>query len=291
MTSKMQQHPLSAAFHAMGADDYQALKDSIETIGVQNPITTYEGMVIDGWHRYSAANDLGVECPSVALGDVDPRDYVMAQNKARRHTTKAQLAHATTAVYAWRPVGANQHSEKRVDTGCPPSKTNAELAAIAGVHINSIKQSKAVQAHGTQEVVDAVKAGSIGLRKAAAIAKLPQEEQAAAIAKPLPKPAPAPPSDQVPEADGDALEYTELDALRDQVSDLQAELVVARMGDASDEERQQAANLIAELQAEIKSLKAVLKAVTLSRDTGMQEAAQMKRQMAMQRKELQKLRK
>ena len=42
------QHPLSAAFPAMSADDYRALKDSVENIGVQNPITLFEGMVIDG---------------------------------------------------------------------------------------------------------------------------------------------------------------------------------------------------------------------------------------------------
>lgn len=49
------QHPLSAAFPAMQSDEFQALVDSIESIGVQNPITLLDGMVIDGWHRYKAA--------------------------------------------------------------------------------------------------------------------------------------------------------------------------------------------------------------------------------------------
>lgn len=49
-----QQHPLSAAFPAMSAEDFQGLKDSIENIGVQNPITIFEGMVVDGWNRYKA---------------------------------------------------------------------------------------------------------------------------------------------------------------------------------------------------------------------------------------------
>ena len=65
--------------------------------------------VIDGWHRYTAANELSIECPTVELGDVDPRDFVLAQNRARRHVTQAQLALATTAVYAWKPVEI-QHS-------------------------------------------------------------------------------------------------------------------------------------------------------------------------------------
>ena len=84
-------------------------------------------------------------------------------------------------------------------------------------------------------------------------------------------------------------EYTELDAAHDQISELQAELVVARMGDIPEEEKQQAAGLIAELHAEIKTLNASLKAAYLSRDQLMEENAQMKRQMAMQRREIDKL--
>ena len=40
------QHPLSAAFPPMAPEDFQSLKDSVENIGVQNPITLFEDMVI-----------------------------------------------------------------------------------------------------------------------------------------------------------------------------------------------------------------------------------------------------
>lgn len=189
-----QQHPLSAAFPAMSEQDFQSLKDSITEIGVQNPITLFEGMVIDGWHRYTAANELGMDCPVVELGDVDPRDFVLAQNKARRHVTQAQLAMATTAVYAWKPVGSNQHAN-RVGTECPP-KSNAELADAAGVSEKTIKQAKAVQTKAAPEVLEAVKRGEIGLPKAAAIAKMPKEQQAEAIKKPIEKPAKPLPEDE-----------------------------------------------------------------------------------------------
>lgn len=192
----MQQHPLSAAFPAMAADDFQSLKDSIMEIGVQNPITVFEGMVIDGWHRYTAANELGLDCPVVELGDVDPRDFVLAQNKARRHVTQAQLAMATTAVYAWAPAG-----KPKLHTECAV-KTTAEMASIAGVHRNTIVQAQAVQAKAAPEVVEAVKSGAIGLPKAAAIAKLPKEEQAAAIAKPVAKKPKQLPEPEVPAYDG-----------------------------------------------------------------------------------------
>ena len=179
------QHPLSAAFPPMSAEDFQALTDSIDNIGVQNPITLFDGMVLDGWNRYCAALQLGMDCPSVELGDVDPRDFVMAQNKARRHTTQAQLAMATTSVYAWKAVGSNQHGGAALSAEA--QKSNKELAAIGGVGIRSIEQSKAVQTNAAPEVIAAVKRGDLGLPKAAAIAKMPPAEQAAAISKPLPR--------------------------------------------------------------------------------------------------------
>ena len=174
----------------MSADEYQSLKDSINEIGVQNPITLFEGMVIDGWHRYSAANELGMECPTVELGDVDPRDFVLAQNKARRHVTQAQLAMATTAVYEWRPNGGN-HSALSAEC----VKSTKELAEAAGVGVRSIEQAKAVQTKAAPEVVEAVKRGEIGLPKAAAIAKMPKEQQAEAIKKPIERPAKPQPED------------------------------------------------------------------------------------------------
>lgn len=273
----------------MSADDYQSLKDSIDNIGVQNPITLFEGMVIDGWHRYSAANDLGMDCPSVELGDVDPRDFVLAQNKARRHVTQAQLGMAVTAVYAWKPVGANQHGASTLNVEAV--KSTAELASIAGVHPNTITQAKTVQSQGAPEVQAAVKSGVIGLPKAAAIAKLPQADQAAAIHKPAPKPAkPAPPPAPVVEPEAEAPpEYTALDAAHDQINELQADLVVARMGDIPEEQKTQAAERIAALQAEINTLTATLAAVQLSRDSLMEERVQMLRQMKAQRAEIDRL--
>jgi len=243
-----QQHPLSAAFPAIGADDFQALKDSIENIGVQNPITLFEGMVIDGWHRYTAANDLGMHCPAVELGNVDPRDFVLAQNKARRHVTQAQLGLAVTAVYAWRPAGNPALSQS--GSACPVGKTNAELAQIAGVSERTIKQAKAIQTKAAPEVVEAVKRGEIGGEKAAAIAKLPKEEQAAAIHKPTPKATP----EETPEDDGPSAEE-----IAAQVAAEEADrALVAKLLDSNEP--------LAELAEENRQLKAEIAQLKLARD-------------------------
>lgn len=172
------QHPLSAAFPAMLAEEFQGLRDSVNNCGVLNPITLLDGMVLDGWHRYTAAQSLGMSCPTVELDDTDPQDFVMAQNKARRHITASQLAMLTTAVYAWRPPHRPNKSAVTTDL----SKTVRELADIAGVGTRTIEQAKAVHAEAVPAVQEAVKAGAVSVETAAAVAKLPPAEQQAIAA-------------------------------------------------------------------------------------------------------------
>lgn len=283
---KFTQHPLSAAFPAMGADDFQALKDSIENIGVQNPITLFDGMVIDGWHRYTAATELGMDCPTVELGDVDPRDFAWGQNGPRRHMTSARLALAVTAVYAWRPAGNPALSQP--GSACRVGKTSAELAQIAGVSERTIRQAKAIQTKAAPEVVEAVKRGEIGGEKAAKIAQLPKEKQAAAIANPVSKPAKAPAPqahDNDHKLDDAAQTIRELSNENDQLRD---RLAVEQM-DASEEAKSEAAATIAEMRDRIKALEAELDAVKSSRDGFQRENAELKKQIAMNQKQIKKL--
>lgn len=102
--------------------------------------------------------------------------------------------------------------------------------------------------------------------------------------KPVPvKPAPEEPTPVAPED-----EYTELDAANDLIKDLQAELVVARVNSTDSEEAKQAATLIAELRAEIKTLTALNKQLVISRDGYQNQVAEMQRQINRQRREIDK---
>ena len=230
----LEQHPLSAAFPAMSEDDFCALRDSIKSIGVQNPITIFDGMVIDGWHRYRAATDLGMDCPYVELpSDVDPRDFVLAQNKARRNCTASQLATATVEVHRWKPHGdasrfqsaTGAHPEDCGDSAAesPPLRTGAqweepavsaaEMAKQAGVSVRTIVQAKKVARDASPEVKDAVKRGEVSVKAAASVSDLPAPEQIKALQTPAPKKA------KVPDVEVEKLQET-INALHEQVSTL-----------------------------------------------------------------------
>ena len=114
------------------------------------------------------------------------------------------------------------------------------------------------------------------------------EQDTANIGK-VAKQAPPPPAPVVEPESEEPPEYTELDAAYDQISELQSELVIARMGDIPEEQKSQAIERIADLQAELKTANAVIKALTNSRDTLQEENAQMKRQMKAQREEIARL--
>lgn len=81
-------------------------------------------------------------------------------------------------------------------------------------------------------------------------------------------------------------EYTPMDAAQDQISELKDMLAVANLGAVSNEDKDHAKNLIAELRAQIKTLEATLKAVKISRDGYQNQVAEMQKQINRQRREI-----
>ena len=115
------QHPLSAAFPAMSDEDFQALKDDIEVNGQREPVMLFEGMVLDGWHRYRACAELGLSVEKFTFSATDdPVAFVLSHNLHRRHLSASQRAAAVVACSEWQPPsvkkGRGEPSSRR--TSC-----------------------------------------------------------------------------------------------------------------------------------------------------------------------------
>ena len=182
MSATYQQHPLSAAFPGMSKTDLAALTDDIAEEGQREPITLYEGMILDGWHRYQACVACGrvpvtVELPS----GIDPVAFVKSHNLHRRHLTGSQRAEAVTACSEWAERGTSQKNARTGEPGSPLPLTVAEMAASADVSERTIQQAKAAHVAGLGE---AVRDGKITAKQGAAIAKLPEDQRQAAIENP-----------------------------------------------------------------------------------------------------------
>lgn len=76
---------------ADGADQF-ALRQSIESSGLIEPIVLFEGAILDGRHRYAACQKVGVEPRFITFEgtEEDALKFVLAKNIARRNLTTAQ---------------------------------------------------------------------------------------------------------------------------------------------------------------------------------------------------------
>jgi hypothetical protein len=153
----LNQHPLSSAFPAMADDDFESLSKSIEQLGLLSPIVLFEGMVIDGWHRYCACKETSTQIKTVEYNGSNPQEFVIAQNKERRHLTKSQLALSAVKVYDWLPAkrptsttGAEIKSVLNTDL----TKSAKEIAKVAGVSESYIEKAKSVELSAKPEIKD-----------------------------------------------------------------------------------------------------------------------------------------
>mgnify|MGYP002360075045 CR=1 FL=1 len=152
----------------MSAEDFSALVEDIKANGQREPIMVLEGMVLDGWHRYSACEQLGIKAQTFTFpADKDPVAFVLSHNLHRRHLTASQRAEAAVACAQWAPRGRIANDENKWTPGVH-LKTNAELAKAAGVHPTTIKDAKAAHKAG---LGDAVKSGAMTVKEAAQVAR------------------------------------------------------------------------------------------------------------------------
>lgn len=286
------QHPLSAAFPAMGSETFLALVEDVRSHGQRDTATLCDGMVIDGWHRYKACQELSIPCRFEEFSGLDAVAFVRSKNQHRRHYQKSQQAAIEVSLTAW----AEAHRPRKGEAASPFS-TNKEMADRAGTTERTIQHAKRAHEAGLGE---AVRDGKVSAERAAELAKADpalakqvahgEVSLSAAVAKVEGKPAkqkpeaiePAEPQEPPPPV------YTPLDEAMDTVRELQDALALANSGHLSDEDKTQAADLIARLREENRILTLKLKAMTAARDGFMTQVAELKKQCAMQRKELDK---
>jgi hypothetical protein len=158
---ELTQHPLSAAFPAMSAEEFQELKDDIEVNGQREPVVVLDDMVLDGWHRYRACNELILPVKQVSLPpDEDPVAFVLSHNLKRRHLTASQRAAAVVECSKWAPSGR----PKNLAPGARFS-TNKKMATTARTSERTISDAKVADKAG---LGDDVKSGKLTAKEAAA---------------------------------------------------------------------------------------------------------------------------
>jgi hypothetical protein len=268
------QHPLSEAFPSMDAAAFEALTVDIAQHGQRDAIILRNGMILDGWHRYSSCLKLGIEPNFLVLGDnVDPVAFVKSHNLHRRHLTGSQRSAAVVACAEWAGSGMNQKNARTGEPGSPVRVvTVTELAKEADVSSRTIQHAKLAIAAGLGE---AVKGGKITVKQGAAIARLPENQRMAAVANPdvlklqqAPKPLPPDITLDLEQPRSEMVmisraEYDDLLASLDEMTVMNGEMLAEQK---SMESVLDADDKLAEAAKQIKMLTAQVATLTSSRD-------------------------
>jgi|SRR5262245_1830554 len=124
-------HPLADIFPLMEGEEFDALVADIKANGLQEPITLYDGMILDGRNRYRALRALGVfseledaearprqycaAYPGWFKGcRYDPAGYVISANIHRRHLTAEQKRELIAKLIAAQPEKSDRQIAKEV---------------------------------------------------------------------------------------------------------------------------------------------------------------------------------
>lgn len=174
MVTEYQMHALVEIFQPLDKEKLDVLRDSIQTFGgLRQPITVWQGKIIDGRHRYLACQELGLEPWVVVLpDDADPLDAVVDLNGVRRQMTSAQRAMAGARISAdsraGNPTGANQFGAGN-SANLQNSYTQERAATALGVAVRSISTARQIIESGETEIIEKVdRAGKDGLKVSAA---------------------------------------------------------------------------------------------------------------------------
>ncbi len=169
-------HQIAKIFPVMSESEFIPLKQDIAKNGLLEPIWLYEDKVLDGRHRYSACQETGIAPRFRVYDGNDPIGFVVSLNLKRRHLNESQRAMVAASL-------ANMPAHRPSDKSANLQTSQTQAADMLQVSTRSVATAAKIERDATQELVDAVRAGSISLNLAAQVAELPKEQQKEIVAR------------------------------------------------------------------------------------------------------------
>ena len=193
-----------ALIDPLTTNEYEALERSILREGCRDALVLWGDTLIDGHNRYAICQQHGLPFKTVQNTSLNSMEdvvlWLIDNHIGRRSVTDFQrgmLALRKQEIVAARtqqqsgaatelpaPDQADLNSDTTADKPVEPkSKVNRDnIAKAAGISSNAVTQIEKIQKAASPALVEAVRAGTISISAAAAIASLPSDQQIAAVA-------------------------------------------------------------------------------------------------------------
>jgi hypothetical protein len=193
MDNTRQFHPVADLFPLLRGESFQALVADIKNNGLREPIIEdAEGRILDGRNRYRACLEAGVDPRFVQWqSDGSPAAFALSQNLHRRHLDESQRAFVAARLARLLENEAAKRKGRRTDLAAnlqrgQDRRSATQAAALVNVSTRLVQYALRILRDGSPELIAAVESGGMAVSKAASLARLPQPEQAQALAAGVP---------------------------------------------------------------------------------------------------------
>jgi len=170
----------------MEGEALDELVDSIKKNGLRHKIITYQGKILDGRNRYIACTKAGYVLNGSHFTEWAGKeegllDFVVDENRNRRHLTVSQKAMVATRIANLREGRPEKTTASKAAVNSEPLVSQHDAARMMGISRGSVQRAKIVTDRGIPEVVKAVEEGKMTVGKAYEVSKLPAEKQRKAL--------------------------------------------------------------------------------------------------------------
>lgn len=182
----MEYHEYANLFPMLGGTDLKSLADDISEKGLQDPIITLDGKILDGRNRYRACELASVPPRFAEYEGDDALGYVISHNLHRRHLTESQRAMVAAKWAKLKHGGDRKSGEIKSPIGDlkqSETKTRDEAAALLSVGTSSIDRAKQIIAKGAPGLAEMVEQGKVSVDSARLVSRMDKEDQAEVVAK------------------------------------------------------------------------------------------------------------
>jgi len=159
-------HPLAEIFPPMSDAEYQALKKDIADNGQMESVSFWNGMLVDGRHRWRACSELGIECRAE---DFECKEevlvgIVLSRNLYRRHLNESQRAIVAGKLAKLKVGDVKSQRESGTSIDVPSIQQAADMLNVGRA---SVDRAKRVLDAGSPEIIAAVETGKLPVSFAA----------------------------------------------------------------------------------------------------------------------------
>lgn len=158
-------HPLCTLFPRLVGAEFEALKADIATHGQHEPITVYEGQILDGGNRYRACVEAGIEPVLKEFTGIDPASFALSANMHRRHLAQGQMAAIVAGAQDWSRAQTAGGDRRSDHSATLRNDSAADRAVKSGASLRTQQMADKVT-KADPELAKRVRLGEISLPKA-----------------------------------------------------------------------------------------------------------------------------